>query len=407
MKKYLFLSALSVVAFCGCTKQDEKARQTVQAKPNTTAKSAVAAAQGGRYTDLPLDAVLVRVGTNAITRADFDKIVNLRAKIVKMTIPQVQQGNAVNVSAVRMPLLAQLRETYRMQTALLNWAEEKSIKPSKEDIEKFQQGFLRGCKHFGSDFSKFVKKNFTEEEAHTINERVHIEAICDKAKRYYIENNADKIDKVDVDAFVKRVEKYNQMAAATNALVWAHATNLWLQVKGGADFGDLSDQYSEDEGHTTGGSWGVFRYEDLANDGNLAKTVAALEVGAVSQPIEADNGLNIIKLVDIVNANGEPVDGPRTGNIRFELARIFLRLPEIYEIPPRDEAEKQMKDAAQNRAVRLFIEKLTEGDGAEYPSGTVIFDVAKQALNMPRMLMQQGVTQEKLDKLSDKKGTTK
>ena len=402
MKNYLLLSALSLVALCGCTKQDEKARQSVPVKPSTAAKSAVASAQGGRYTDLPLDAVLVRVGTNAITRADFDKIVNLRVKVVRMTMPQAQQGNAINVSAVRMPLLAQLRETYRMQTALLNWAEEKGIRPSKEDIEKFQKGFLRGCRQLGLDFNKFVKKNFTEEEAHTIDERVRIEAICEKAKRFYIENNADKIDKVDVDAFIKRVEKYNQMAAATNALVWAHATNLWLQVKGGADFGELSDRYSEDDGHTTGGSWGMFRYEDLANDGNLAKTVESLEVGAVSPPIEADNGLNIIKLVDIVNASGEPVDGPRTGNIRFELDRIFLRLPEIYEIPPRDEAEKQMKEAAQRKAVRQFIEKLTEGDGAEYPSGTVIFDVAKQALNMPRMLMQQGVTQEKLDKLSDK-----
>ena len=402
MKRVLLAYVLVVFAFAGCSKQDETRTASTRKEPAKDTSKELKP-DYAKYTALKPEDVLIRVGTNAITRSDLDRIVNLRAKVVKMTLPAQQQLNAINTSAIRMPLLARLPETYRMQTALLGWAAENGIQPSSEEIATFQKRFLASCKKPNADFAKFVKKNFTAEESKTIDERIQIEATCNKASKAYIDKNPDAVEKVDVDAYVKRVENYNRMAAATNALVWAKATNIWNQAKAGADFAELAAEHSEDEGNSDGGGeWGVFRLSDLASDGNLAKVVSALGIGDVSAPVEADNGLNIVKLVDVVDERGESVSGARIGDLRYELARIFFRLPEVYEIPTRDEAARLIRAAAENRAVRKFVEGLVANDGAEFPVGTEIFENAQKAMKMPAMLMQEGVTPQAMEDLKQK-----
>ena len=409
MNRVLLTYTAVVIACAGCSKQNETQKESIRKEATVDARKDVKELKTdyAKYTALKSEDMLIRIGTNTITRADLDRIVNLRAKVVKMTLPAQQQFNAINTSAIRMPLLARLPETYRMQTALLKWAAENDIKPTPEELATFQKGFLASCKKPNADFAKFVKRNFTAEEIQTINERVHIEATCSKARKTYIAKNPAAIEKVDVDAYIKRVENYNRMASATNALIWAKATNVWNQAKAGADFAELAAEYSEDEGSSDdGGTWGVFRLSDLSGDGNLAKIVSALDVGAVSAPVEADNGLNLVKLVDVVNEQGEPVSGARIGDLRYELARIFFRLPEIYEIPARDEAARLIHEAATDRAVRKFVQGLIANDGAEFPVGTEIFENAQKALKMPSMLMQEGVTPQTMEDLK-KKGKEK
>jgi len=409
MNRVLLTYTAVVIVCAGCSKQNETQKESIRKEATVDARKDVKELKTdyAKYTALKSEDVLIRIGTNTITRADLDRIVNLRAKVVKMTLPAQQQFNAINTSAIRMPLLARLPETYRMQTALLKWAAENDIKPTPEELATFQKGFLASCKKPNADFAKFVKRNFTAEEIQTINERVHIEATCSKARKAYLAKNPDAIEKVDVDAYIKRVENYNNMASATNALIWAKATNVWNQIKSGADFAELVAEHSEDEGSSDdGGTWGVFRLSDLSGDGNLAKIVSALDVGAVSAPVEADNGLNIVKLVDVVDERGEPVSGARIGDLRYELARIFFRLPEIYEIPARDEAARLIHEAATDRAARKFVQGLIANDGAEFPVGTEIFENAQKALKMPSMLMQEGVTPQTMEDLK-KKGKEK
>ena len=396
--KWMLLAIASVCAVvAGC---EDGRRGEIQP---VKAKSAAASENDGRYTVLESDAVLVRVGTNAVTRADLDKLVSLRVKILKMTLPPQQQGNAINVSAVRMPLLARLPEVFRMQTALATWAATNGIAPTTKEIETFRKRFLAGCKRPSANFNTFIKKNFNSEEIKTINERVKSEATTDKAQRTWLALNQDAVEKPDVDAIVKRVKDYNKIAIATNALIWAKATNIWNRIKAGENFAVLADEFSEDEGQVAGGDWGTFRYGDLANDNGLDKTVAAMHVGEVSAPIEADNGLNILLLKDVVNGDGESIgNGARDGDVRYELSRIFFHLPEIYEIPSRDEAARLVRERAESIAITSFVNRLIKDDGVEYPSGTAIFENAKSALKMPSMMMQEGVTEQTLKEQAEK-----
>lgn len=386
---------------CGC-QEEEGADAAKRGQRSRATETPSAAVDRTDYTKLDANAVLVRIGTNEITKAQVEKLIDLRMKVIRIGIGEANKKFALNRGAVWMPLVASLPESYRREVALLKWAAENGIKPDAKDIAEFKKGFLRGCRAEFADYAAFMKKNFTADERRTAAARIAVEATCAKVRRTYLSQNPVTVKKDEAEAFLKRVVDYNARAEATNVLVWAKASNLWEQVKGGEDFKLLARKFTEVVSEQDDdGSWGVYSLGDLekAEEGAVAQKLATLAVGETTPPVELDNGVAIVRIDGVSDSHGNPLpSGARPFSALYELSRIYLRLALTYEIPEANESESEMRAYHEQVAFAKFTSGLIEKDGVEYPCGKEVFENAKERSKMPQMLMQEGVTPEMLEK---------
>ena len=338
--------------------------------------------------------ILIQIGKHTLTRKDIDRFTDLRLRTIRMSLPAGQRAGDLNRMAIQTPILANAVGAFRAQTAILDWAETNGIKVTKQDIAEFEKKFMAGCRYEGNSFKAF-KRQFSSSELDTIKERIRVEALSAKVREHFISKNKAKIKPIPTASFMSYLTNYNHAAEATNAVIWARATNLWQKAKAGGDFGELAGANTEDESHPEKGEWGAFRIGDLGGDGDLEKVVAAMKVGDVSPPLEADNGLNIIRLDAVTDVRDNPIsDAQRNASSRYHLSRIFLRLPEIYDIPPAEEAAATLKMKAEDDEFLKFLQGLMAVDGVKYPHGEAVFETARKMMQMPMMLQQEGMGKE-------------
>ncbi len=90
----------------------------------------------------------------------------------------------------------------------------------------------------------------------------------------------------------------------------AEAKDIWTKIKGGADFGKMAHQYSQDPGSAAnGGSLGWFGWGRMVDE--FQRAAFALKPGQISQPVETAFGYHIIKVDSVRNVEREPLDKMR------------------------------------------------------------------------------------------------
>lgn len=155
---------------------------------------------------------------------------------------------------------------------------------------------------------------------------------------------------------------YNEMMTQTNALIYARATNVWIQLKNGADFVATARQFTEiPEEVTDNGEWGTLDDQFLRDDPALLAAVKNLKPGAFTPPMEGDNGLMIAKL------NGVTDDGA------YELSRIFFRLPLMIDYPAPEELVSTAKRTHAKNIFNDLLNRLKKTADVKYPHGQDLF----------------------------------
>lgn len=403
MKTLAMGFAIFTLALTGCSRQtpqeDAAGKRTAEEAPLERALSTIVRQKqtlGSDYADLPSEAVLIKVGEHTLTKGELQRQIALRGHTIRLALPN--QSSAINNFAVQNQMLAGIQDIFKIQSVLADYASEQGIRLTDADRSPFQEGFKRSCKQDFTPWGSFLK-GFSETERQTISERVDAEAMMVKAQKEFIAQNPQAVSDEEVSDFLEKFARYQSVAMATNTLVWARGTNLWRRIKAGESFEKLANLHTEDDDNLTDGEWGAFRLSDLRGDGDLEKTVAALKIGDVSAPIEADNGLVILKLTDIENptADGSAEELVKFPDTVYSLSRIFLKLPVIYDTLTHDEAVNVLKESREADAFEAFISNRIERTEVDYPSGVAIFETAKNITEMPLMVNQENAYTPKAD----------
>ena len=109
------------------------------------------------FWDLPSNAVLVVVGSNSLTKAEFSKLVDLREKAVQLSVPQGQKRN-VNRMAIESPMLSSVTNIYISQTLIEEFARTNNITVSVADLNKARASFKKSCKKDFQRWDVFIKR---------------------------------------------------------------------------------------------------------------------------------------------------------------------------------------------------------------------------------------------------------
>ena len=165
-------------------------------------------------------------------------------------------------------------------------------------------------------------------------------------------------DKMVTDR-LEYIKRANARAAATNACVFAKATNIWKRiVSGELTFESAASKFSEDEYIREGCDWGCFSRDQLEGEDGVLALLPTIKPGDITPPIESDGGLAILRK--------DEDDSDKT----YSFSRVFFRLPCFYEEETPDEARAVLRALESKELIQATIKDYIGKLRIEYPDGT-------------------------------------
>ena len=308
-------SILVVVALCGCEKahEDSHVQDTV----------------------VPLEVNGVR-----FTESDLSHEIDFREFLVRTLNPRA------NITNLHSHIAQQVTNSVVVATLFKTALDARGIQipeaVSNDVLSKYEKALVRGKIKSLADFESLLATNklidaYTNVLSGEMAQNAYLEAVHGAEMR---------VEERDIDYFLKRIENYNKMVAATNALAYAKATNLWMRIKAGEDFAALADKESEDPDREKGGVLGECEEVDFSYNPGYWEKVSLLKKGEVSDVITTDVGIEIVKALSSL------APSENTGEPALQLARIYIRRAMSNPEWTREEAKMELEKSFREDAIR-------------------------------------------------------
>ena len=355
--------ALVFLAFVGCRRDaSETAKGAALPPPLKSAGAASATRKAAFYSS-----VVVCIDGQPLTRRDVVRNgkVMLTLNMNKMRRTKIGKKDWEYLS--RYCAEAAKREVGR--AAVRRYLADHRLTPDSNVVARLTRAFVRryGVKskklkrwHTVDDLKYMLGTNAFRVDAE-IRDRVDYATVTNAI----LAANPVVVTEPMVQKRLKEIADYNARAAATNAVVFARATNVWQKIVGKEiTFEDAAKAYSEDAYLAYGYEWGLFTREQLSDEAEVLKLLPTLKVGDVTPPVESDGGLAILRM----DASDDP------DNVAF--SRVFFRLPMFYTQETPAEARTALKEELSRELISETLKDVASKLKIEYPDGPNVFSSA-------------------------------
>ena len=356
-------SAVSIVAFAimlgGCGPADNTpAPENTQQPAVTSAVSKIAQAKAEPRDDSPVVAI---INGRTITRKDVVRSAKVMLTLNMNKLRHTQVGKREKAFLSRYCTGAVKREVGR--EAVRVYLAEQKLKPTDVALKAAERQFtktygVRSKKlkrwHTIDDLKYMLGKN-----SFRLDREIEDLASFTTATNHLLTTHPVVVTDEDVQTEIKRVRDYNLTAGATNAFVFAEATNVWRDVQAKKiSFEDAAAKFSQDMYISEGCEWGSFTADQLGSEETALKAhLQKMSAGEVTPPVESDGGLAIVRLDE------------RDSEQIMTLSRIFFRLPMFFDVPSEEQARQDLKTRRELQVVNDTFEGLAKKFAIEYPNG--------------------------------------
>jgi peptidyl-prolyl cis-trans isomerase D len=171
--------------------------------------------------------------------------------------------------------------------------------------------------------------------------------------------------------------------------VLKEAQDVLERLSRGDDFEAMAQVFSKDDKAEEGGDWGLFDWKTLS--AAEQDTVADLDAGAVSEPVELEDGYSILKVTEKEPAKQKPLEEVRERImtiLKDQQARDFVE-EKASRLERSAKKEKSLDAAAQKLGLQIkSTGLLKEGDSIEDidPSGSIslsLFQLEEKEISNP------------------------
>ena len=296
-------------------------------------------------------AVVVTVDGVVLTERELSARADLVGRLVQNRKPNT---TVADLKKRRDAFCKVYPQAFVEDVVLSNYFAREKLELPEAMITNFQ---ARAVKAYGIGKKKTYAalKTVAGELADRLEAEILLEVRRQYAEDIWVARHPTNLPPTYVEDVLKSIHDYNARMALTNAFVFAQATNVWNQLKGGASFAELVKTYSagDDDEKEEGGAWDSMDLTQLQEEPELKKwfKLGQAKVGEFSPPIECDAGLSIVRYDG--TDNGEEGDEPT----EYKFSRIHFLLPMFMEP---DTPENIIATAKKEHAQRLFRQKLAE-----------------------------------------------
>ena len=359
--------ALVFLAFVGCRRDASETAEGAALPPPQKSASAASTTRKAASKAASDSSVVVCIDGQPLTRRDVVRNgkVMLTLNMNKMRRTKIGKKDWEYLS--RYCAEAAKREVGR--AAVRRYLADHRLTPDSNVVARLTRAFVR---RYGVKSKKLKRWHTVDDLKYMLGTnafRVDAE-IRDRVDHATVTNailaaNPVVVTEPMVQKRLKEIADYNARAEATNAVVFARATNVWQKIVGKEiTFEDAAKAYSEDAYLAYGCEWGLFTREQLSDEAEVLKLLPTLKVGDVTPPVESDGGLAILRM----DASDDP------DNVAF--SRVFFRLPMFYTQETPAEARTALKEELSRELISETLKDVASKLKIEYPDGTNVFSSA-------------------------------
>jgi parvulin-like peptidyl-prolyl isomerase len=268
------------------------ARRTLLFAALTLALVAPACGEDEAPKSVPAGAIAV-VGDKEIPRAEFDRLIKQAQTSYKAQGQEFPQTGSPEYNNLKDAIVRNLVERAEFELE----AEELGIKVGDADVEKrldeLKQQFFQGSE-------KKYRKEIAKQGLTDAQVREEIRARIVSEKLFESVTSTVKVTQAEIKAYYDKNKAQFQQAESREVRhilvkTEARATEIYDQLRAGANFAALAKKFSEDDTSAAqGGKYTAVRGQSVAP---FDKFVFAAETGDLSQPIKTQFGWHVIEVL--------------------------------------------------------------------------------------------------------------
>ena len=237
------------------------------------------------------------------------------------------------------------RKVFESDCILTDYLAAEGVQIPDETVQKFRQLAIHPFKKLGIRTWDDMM-GFLGDQAVDFDEQVMVEVRRSCARDHAVSLCPTNLTPAQIEFEFKRIADFNKRADLTNAVAHAHATNAWNRLKAGESFETVASEMSELKYERKDkGKWANLDWQQMECDPPLLKYARQLKPGEYSPPIEADNGLMILRV-------------DKKDEKECHMSRIFFHLPMYCKVPTAEELEARIKMKHADRVFKGVYDRL-------------------------------------------------
>ncbi|MDD2599072.1 MAG: peptidylprolyl isomerase [Kiritimatiellae bacterium] len=357
---YIYLTlSLAACFFWGCKKEGE---------PKVFEAGEYVADISKPFHSMSEDDIIVSVNAEELTLARYNRLLKqfeVEQSLQNSGAPDLEQKVKLQVDLKSRSLI----EEFVDQCAVLEEAARLDLEPSAKNKQRAQQHADKLMRASGKEFREFAEMLGYSERAFA--EKIEQDALRMTLRDVVFTNDLSATQQ-ELEWEKERYAHYNEMCSATNKLVIAKGNELVRKLREGADFEKLAAEHSEMPGQVD-----VINEYTRSDIYEIALREAAfsLPIGSVSDPIETESGLNIIKIIARNEIKADDIESGEKSTVT--MASMLLKLGQLFPCPTDDELKAFITNQKQNYVYRQYLNSIRDKCRIEYPNGTNFWEQAK------------------------------
>lgn len=329
------------------------------------------------YRALSENAVLVKVGNRYLRKGDLESWIDCRIAMAKSVQSEMKSiSNETLAAQLYIPTFRQ----FSTKALYLDAADKAGITSTEEDISVVSNEVVMS---YGNGVVKSIegfRKRLSPRQFAALQKKMADDALV-LAYWRSLAPDAFVVTDEEFAAIEKRAEDMNKWSEQKLEEQRAKAEELYKKIAEGENFGKLALAESVTANEDVNGCfWGEFSPNEIPYP-EIADVVDKMKPGEVSKPIELEDGIHIIKLIERKGSKNVSVFAPEEETVSLE--RIVVRLPIMYNVGTTNEIRRDMRTQKLEPLQKDWIEKLRSETAIEYPCGTNLWSFLRKKRRSP------------------------
>ena len=349
--------------FSGCSRGSEG---------HTTPGVYVAEGQGKFISDMKPDDVIVIVNGDKLTKRDFDALMRVRTAIFQLKSKiDIEDVDGAPVQEFVLNNQFGIVPELIHHKLFAQYAAEKGIVPSDDAVaaarERFAGNVLRRVDELGR-----LADRLGGEAGRLFLQIPYVDAQDALLRQSMSTNDLNTVSDEEVSAAQARIAEWDKNADRNNEESRKRLSAARAEIDAGGDFAEVTRKYAQ-VSPEHGKAWATFELGELPQDEDLYKWLVTAKAGDVSPPLDIDDGIAIVKLVEI--GKGEAPQGAVRPDT-YKLVKCTAYAYQYIQHLERPELVRELIKAKMGNAQRALGTMLMGRAVLEYPNGTNFFNMA-------------------------------
>ena len=247
-----------------------------------------------------------------------------------------------------------------------------SAEPSAESVKAAEVKFLKAVGFPNLSMASFAAMFGREGTKRLASKAPYYTALDEILRQSVVTNDLNVVTDAELAARKAFVESFDKNAEEFNDRAIARLNASRERILKGESTIEREAALSSDRVNPPHGKfWGEFQLQEFPSDEELHKWLKSAEVGAISMPVDTEDGISIVKL--LAKGKGDAPQGQPLPDT-YRLAKCTEKACEKMRYQTDEEMRAQLIIWKKEDAQRLLGSSLVSKAVIEYPRGTNLFD---------------------------------